>query len=432
MIISPTLLAGIIFLVLILLMMMKVPISFVLAISTIVGILITPGIPLMVAAQRMATSLNSFTLIAIPLFMLTGHIMAIGGVTNDLIALSNVFVGWMRGGLAYINVVASMIFAGITGTASSDSASIGGILIPTMVNKGYDADFTVAVTATSSTIGIMIPPSIPLVLYGIASGTSIGKLFLGGVVPGLMVGITLIAISAIISRKRNYPAEKWLGWKKSLKIIVKSIPALMTVVIIIGGIVSGFFTPTEAAGISCAYSALIAIYYYKQLKWRDIPGLIFKAALTMGIVALMISAATALGWFFTSQGIPQALAVALLNLTSNKFIILVLINLLLLFVGMWMDLAPAMTLFTPILLPVARALGLDPIHFGILMTVNLAIGLFTPPVGVCLFICCGIANISISKVIKAFIPFFIGTVIILILVTAFPFFSMWLPNLLSR
>ena len=213
--------------------------------------------------------------------MLTGHIMAIGGVTKDLINLSNVLVGWMRGGLAYINVVSSMIFAGITGTASSDSASIGGILIPTMIEKGYDKDFTVAVTATSSTIGIMIPPSIPLVLYGIASSTSIGKLFLAGIIPGVIVGGVLIALSAVISRKRNYPAEKFVGLKQSIIIMFKSIPALMTVVIIIGGITTGFFTPTEAAGIACAYSALLAVYYYKQLKWRDFPALIYKASLVL-------------------------------------------------------------------------------------------------------------------------------------------------------
>ena len=431
MITSPLLLAGIIFLVLIVLMILKVPISFVLAISTLVGVILAPGVPLMVAAQRMFAALDSFMLIAIPLFMLTGKIMAIGGVTKDLINLSNVLVGWMRGGLAYINVVSSMIFAGITGTASSDSASIGGILIPTMIEKGYEKDFTVAVTATSSTIGIMIPPSIPLVLYGISSSTSIGKLFLAGLVPGLIVGLVLIGLSAVIAHKRNYPAEKSVGIKESIKIMIKSIPALMTVVIIIGGITTGFFTPTEAAGIACAYSALLAVFYYKQLRWRDFPKLIYETAITMGIVALMIAAATALGWFFTSQGIPQALAKAMVAMTDNKYIILLLINILLLFVGMWMDLAPAVTLFTPILLPVAKALGIDPIHFGIIMTVNLAIGLFTPPVGVCLFVSCGIANTSIAKVIKAFIPFFIAMIAVLALITLVPAVSMFLPSLFS-
>ena len=424
-------LAGIVFAVLIVLMMMKVPISFALAISTLAGVLLSSGIPIMVVAQRMFAAMDSFMLIAIPLFMLTGQIMAIGGVTKDLINLSNVLVGWMPGGLAYINVVSSMIFAGITGTASSDSASIGGIMIPTMIDKGYDKDFTVAVTATSSTIGIMIPPSIPLVLYGIASGTSIGTLFLAGIVPGVIVGAVLIAVCAVISKKRNYPAEKPETLKNSIIIIIKSIPALMTVVIIIGGITTGFFTPTEAAGIACAYSALLAVYYYKQLKWSDFPRLIYNSASTMGIVALMIAAATALGWFFTSQGIPQQLATSLMVLTTNKYIILLLINALLLFVGMWMDLAPAVTLFTPILLPVVTSLGIDPIHFGMIMVVNLAIGLFTPPVGVCLFISCGIADISIAKVLKAFIPFFVSMLVVLGLVTMVPGISLFLPSLFT-
>lgn len=424
-------LAAYTFIILIVLMALKVPISFALCISTLVGVILTARLPVMVVAQRMFYGLDSFTLIAIPLFMLAGHIMTIGGVTKDLIDLSNVFVGWMSGGLAYINVVSSMIFAGITGTASSDSSSIGGILIPTMINKGYDKDFTVAVTATSSTIGIMIPPSIPLVLYGIAAGVSIGDLFMAGIVPGVLTGVVLIGISAVISKKRNYPAEERYPLRKGLKICLKSIPALMTVVIIIGGITTGFFTPTEAAGIACAYTSLLAVYYYKELKWRDFPGLIYKASLTMGIVALMISAATALGWFFTSQGIPLQIANALMSVTNNKYVILLLINLLLLFVGMWMDLAPAVTLFTPILLPIVTAVGISPLHFGIIMVVNLAIGLFTPPVGVCLFIGCSIAEISIADVIKAFIPFFIGMIFVLVVIVLVPQVCTFLPALLK-
>ncbi|MBS6642377.1 MAG: TRAP transporter large permease [Clostridiaceae bacterium] len=424
-------LAAYTFIILIVLMALKVPISFALCISTLAGVILTVRLPVMVVAQRMFYGLDSFTLIAIPLFMLAGHIMAIGGVTKDLIDLSNVFVGWMSGGLAYINVVSSMIFAGITGTASSDSSSIGGILIPTMINKGYDKDFTVAVTATSSTIGIMIPPSIPLVLYGIAAGVSIGDLFMAGIVPGVLTGVVLIGISAVISKKRKYPAEEKYSLKKSLRICLKSIPALMTVVIIIGGITTGFFTPTEAAGIACAYTALLAVYYYKELRWRDFPELIYKASLTMGIVALMISAATALGWFFTSQGIPMQIAKALMSVTNNKYVILLLINLLLLFVGMWMDLAPAVTLFTPILLPIVTAIGISPLHFGIIMVVNLAIGLFTPPVGVCLFIGCSIAEISIADVIKAFIPFFIGMLFVLVIIVLVPQVCTILPALLK-
>jgi C4-dicarboxylate transporter DctM subunit len=380
----------------------------------------------------MFVGLDSYTLLAIPLFMLTGQIMAMGGVTRDLMNLSMVFVGWMRGGLAYVNIVASMIFAGITGVASSDTSSLGGVLIPAMIKKGYDKDFTVAVTATSSTIGIMIPPSIPMVLYAVASGTSIGQLFLGGIIPGILVGLGLISVSAVISKKRNYPAEVRISFKESLKICIRSIPAIGTVVVIIGGIISGFFTPTEAAGVACFYSTLLGLFYYRELKIKELPRLIYQTAMTVGLVALMISAASALGWFFTSQGVPRAIANALMAATDNKVVIMLLINLVLLFVGCWMDLAPAMTLFTPILLPVAISCGVDPVHFGIIMVVNLAVGLFTPPVGVCLFISCGIAKIAITDVLKAFIPFFIVMLGILMLITFVPQICLFLPGLLMR
>ncbi|AEF87002.1 trap dicarboxylate transporter, dctm subunit [Treponema primitia ZAS-2] len=426
------LLTLVVFAMLVVMIVIKVPISFALGIATLGGVVLVSNLPLMVIAQRMFVGLDSFTLLAIPLFMLTGQIMAMGGVTRDLMNLSMVFVGWMRGGLAYVNIVASMIFAGITGTASSDTASLGGILIPTMIERKFDKDFTVAVTATSSTIGIMIPPSIPMVLYAIASGTSIGQLFLGGVVPGIIVGFGLMSVSAVISKKRNYPAEKRYPFKESVKICVRSLPALGTVVIIIGGIISGFFTPTEAAGVACFYTTMLGLFYYKELKVKQIPNLIYQGAMTVGLVALMIASASALGWFFTSQGVPRAIANGLMAATQSKVIILLLINAVLLFVGCWMDLAPAVTLFTPILLPVAVAVGVDPVHFGIIMVVNLAIGLFTPPVGVCLFISCGIAKIAITDVLKAFIPFFLVMMIILMLITFVPQISLFLPSLLMR
>ena len=430
MVTNPLFLTLFIFLMLGVMIFIKVPISFALGIATLGGILLVGNVPIMVISQRMFVGLDSFPLIAIPLFMLAGQLMAIGGVTKDLLNLSLVFVGWMRGGLAYVNIVASMIFAGITGAASSDTSSIGGILIPTMIERGYEKDFTVAVTATSSTIGIMIPPSIPMVLYGIASGNSIGRLFAGGVIPGILVGLALMAVSAVLAKKRNYPAEKRYSFKESLDICGRSLPALGTVVIIIGGIVGGFFTPTEAAGIACFYTACLGLLYYRELKLTDLPRLVYQTAMTMGLVALMIATATALGWFFTSQGVPLAIADAIVNFTSNKIIILLLINVVLLVVGCWMDLTPAVTLFTPILLPIAQTIGIDPIHFGIIMVVNLAIGLFTPPVGVCLFISCGIAKVSITDVIKSFIPFFCVMLAILMIITFVPAVSMFLPNLL--
>ena len=415
---------------LLVLMFFNVPIAIGTALAALGGILMTGDLPVMVLVQRMFVGIDTFTLIAVPLFILTGRMMALGGITTDLINLSRALVGFLRGGLAYINIVSSMFFAGITGSAASDTSSVGAILIPAMIEKGYEKDFSVAVTATSSTIGVMIPPSIPMVVYGVASGASIGRLFLGGFVPGVLVGLALMAVTFVLARKRNYPVEVKIPITTALLIILKGIPALMTILIIIGGIVSGVFTPTEAAGIAALYSFLLGTLYYRELKLKQIPEIILDVATTTGMVALMIATASALGWLFANQGIPQLIGNTLLGITTNPLLILLFINLLLLFVGTWLDLSPAVIIFTPILLPIATMIGIDPVHFGVIMVVNLAIGLFTPPVGVCLFVSCGIAGISIAETVRAFLPFFISMVVVLLLITYVPGLVMFLPNLL--
>lgn len=412
-------------------MLINVPIAMSTGIAAIAGIAATGTIPLMVSVQRMYTGMDSFTLIAVPLFILTGRLMALGGITTDLINLARVLVGFLRGGLAYINIVSSMFFAGITGSATSDTASVGGILIPTMIDHGYDRDFTVAVTATSSTIGVLIPPSIPMVIYGVAANASIAKLFLGGMIPGILVGIALMTVTYFIAKDRDYPIDKRIPVKEALIIVFKSIPALMTVIIILGGIISGFFTPTEAAGIAALYSFLLGIFYYKELRLSHIGNIFKEVAITTGMVALMIATASSLGWLFASEGIPAMLANLILSITSNKIIIMLMINILLLFVGTWLDLSPAIIIFTPILLPVVTAIGIDPVHFGVIMVMNLAIGLFTPPVGVCLFVACGIAGISISESIKAFIPYLVAMIAVLLLITYIPSIVTFVPNLLN-
>ena len=421
-----------VFAVLIGLMALNVPIAFAMGLSVVVGIIIAPQIPIMVLAQRMFFGLDTFTMIAVPLFILTGRLMALGGVTRDLLEISKALVGFMRGGLAYVNIVASMIFAGITGSAASDTSSIGAILIPAMVEKDYEPDFAVAVTATSSTIGVMIPPSIPMVLYGVASSISIGKLFLGGVFPGLLTGAALMLVTAFIARRRNYPVERNYSMKERVTVLLKGIPALLTIVIIIGGITTGVFTPTEAAGISAAYAFVLGVFYYKELKFKDVPKIIFEVGLTTGMVAFMVSTASALGWILANQGVPRQLAQFLMSVTQNKILILLMINVVLLFVGTWLDLAPAIIIFAPVLLPIVTAVGVDPVHFGVIMVVNLAIGLFTPPVGVCLFVACGIAKISITDTIKAFLPFFLVMVGVLFIITYIPEMATFLPNLLMR
>ncbi len=421
-----------VFAVMLALMAVNVPIAICTGLATLVGILVSHGMPPMVMTQRMFVGLDTFTLIAVPLFILTGRLMALGGITRDLINVSKVLVGFMQGGLAYINIVASMLFAGITGSAASDTSSIGGILIPAMVDKGYDKDFSVAVTATSSTIGVMIPPSIPMVVYGVAANTSIGKLFLGGIVPGILVGIVLLIVSAVMSKQRNYPRDQSFTLRDTLIIILKGIPAMLTIIIILGGIIGGVFTATEAAGVAVLYSFLLGMFYYREVRFRDVPAIIAEVAVTTGQVALMIATASALGYLFSHQGVPAMIGKLILGVTENRFLILLLINALLLFVGTWLDLSPAVIIFAPIFLPIVTGMGVDPVHFGVIMVVNLAIGLFTPPVGVCLFVACGIAKVSIASTVRAFVPFFLAMVAVLLLITYAEPLVMFLPNLLMQ
>ena len=419
------------FLVMIGLMLFNVPIALCTGFAAITGIVMSSNISYMTFVQRLYVGMDSFTLIAVPLFMLCGRFMALGGITKDLIGLANALVGRFKGGMLHVNVVASMFFAGITGSAAADTASIGGILIPATIEKGFDADVTVAVTATSSTIGVMIPPSIPMVVFGVTAGVSIGKLFLGGIVPGILVGLALIIVNIFYSRKRNYPAEKPYSGKETIHAVVRGLPALLTVVIILGGITSGLFTPTEAAGIACLYTFLLGRFMYRELFLKDIPNIMLEVAVTTGQVVLMIATASALGWVFAHESVPAIISSFVLGATKNKFLILLLINLLLLFVGTWMDLSPAVTVFCPILMPIILALGIDPVHFGIIMVINLAIGLFTPPVGVCLFLACGIGKIAITQSIKAFIPYFVSMLLVLLLITYWPQLVMLLPNMMA-
>lgn len=423
---------GIVFLVLIVLMLLSVPIAFSVALAAILGFYLTDQGSLFLFVQNMFSGIDSFTLIAIPLFILTGNLMAIGGVTRDLLEFSRVFVGTLRGGLAYINILASMFFAGITGSATADAASIGSIMIPAMEKKGYDKDFSVAVTASSSTIGTMIPPSIPMVVFGVSAGVSVGKLFIGGIVPGILVALVLMFVTYIIARKRNYPVEEPLTWKESGTKLLKGIPALMTVIVLIGGIISGIFTATEAAAIAVVYTFLLGTLYYRQLKLKHMPKIILDTAITTGMVTIMISTASALGNLLTIERVPLAIGDFILSITTSKTLILLLILLILLIVGAFMDLSPAVIIFTPILMPIVIPLGVDPVHFGVIMIVVLAIGLFTPPVGVVLFVTSGIAGLPITGSIKAITPYLLAMLVVVLLITFIPQLVMFLPNLLME
>lgn len=417
------------FSVLIGLILVGAPIAVTLLLATSAGFVFTTDLPLAVVVQRMYTGIDSFTLIAIPLFILTGRMMALGGITNELLELSRSLVGFMRGGLAYVNVVSSMFFAGITGSATADTSSIGAVLIPAMKSRGYDVGFSVAVTAASSTIGIIIPPSIPLVIYAVVSGTSVGRLFLAGVVPGLMIGFSLLVVCGLLARRRGYPVEGTFSLRRAAVATVRGIPPLTTVLIIVGGITFGVFTPTEAAGVAAAYSFLLGTLYYRELRLTMMPKIMLEVALVTSAVTLMIATASGLGWLLAAEQVPREIGQWITAISSDPIVVLLLMNLVFLFVGTWLDLTPALIIFTPIFLPIAVSLGIDPVHFGLVAVVNLAIGLFTPPVGLCLFVACSIADIPISRAIGPTLPFFIAMLAVLLLITLVPPLVLYLPTL---
>ncbi|MCF3933267.1 TRAP transporter large permease [Acuticoccus sp. M5D2P5] len=410
------------------LILLGAPIAITLLISTSAGLVFTTELPVAVVVQRMYTGIDSFTLIAIPLFILTGRMMALGGITNELLELSRSLVGFMRGGLAYVNVVSSMFFAGITGSATADTSSVGAVLIPAMQKRGYDTGFSVAVTAASSTIGIIIPPSIPLVIYAVVSGTSVGRLFLAGVIPGFMIGFALLLVCGILARRRGYPVEGTFSLKRAVKATIRGIPPLTTIVIIVGGITFGVFTPTEAAGVAAAYSFLLGTIYYRELKLSMMPRIMLEVSLVTAAVSLMIATASGLGWLLAAEQVPREIGGWITQISSNPIVVLLLMNLVFLFVGTWLDLTPALIIFTPIFLPIATALGIDPVHFGLIAVVNLGIGLFTPPVGLCLFVACSIAKIPIGKAIVPTLPFFLAMLVVLLLITLVPALVLTLPN----
>ena len=414
------------------LLILKVPISFTLAISSFLTAF-SLGIPPMVVVQKMCDVLDNFSLMAIPFFILAGQIMAESGIARRLVDFSQILVGRMRGGLAVVNIVASMLFGGMSGSSVADTASIGSILIPEMVKKGYDRDYSIAVTVTSSTQGLIIPPSHNAIIYAYAAGgLSIAKLFVAGAIPGVMIGLALLIPAYYIAVKKNYPVGERVPLKKAMRTVKESILGLLTIVIIIGGVLSGVFTATESSAIAVVYAFLIAYFYYREMKLKDFWRIVIRSVRTIAAVMFLIASASAFGWFLAYLKIPDAIASAVLSVSSNKYVILLLINVILLLLGMIMDMAPLILITTPIFLPIAQKVGVDPIHFGIIMLMNLGIGLCTPPVGNTLFVGCIVGEMKMEDVVKALWPFYIAMVAVLFLVTYVPFFAMWLPSLLGN
>lgn len=415
----------------IILLILKVPITFSLAISSI-GTALYLNIPLLAVVQRMVQGVNSFSLLAIPFFILAGELMSQGGISRRLIQFSNVLIGRIPGGLAQVNVLSSMFFGGISGSAVADVSSIGTMLIPMMKEKGYDDDYAVGITVTSACQGVIIPPSHNMIIYAMAAGgVSVGRLFLGGLVPGVLLGVSLMIISFIIAVKRNYPKERKYGFKETLIVCKDAFLGLITALIIIGGVITGIFTATESAAIACVYAFIITFFVYREIKLPRFKGILYSSLKTLAMVMSLIAAASAFGWLLAYLKVPAAATNLLLSITENKILLLLMINVMLLILGTIMDMAPLILITTPILYPVVvTALGMSPIQFGVMLILNLGIGLCTPPVGSALFVGCAIGRVSIEKATKSMLPLYFMMIIVLLLITFVPSISLFIPNLI--
>ena len=406
------------------------PVAWSIAISSLLTILVS--IPSLAAvttiAQRMATGLDSFSLLAIPFFILSGQLMTNGGIADRLIRFAKTLVGSLPGGLALINIISAMLMGAIAGSAMASASAMGSILGPKMEKEGYDKEYGAAVNITSATIGLVIPPSNVLIVYSLASGgVSIAALFLAGYIPGILTGLFLMIVAAIWAKQKGYPTFSNSSISQIFKTFIVAFPSLLLLVIVIGGIVAGYFTATEASAIAVLYTLILGIVY-KEIGMKDLPKILLESANTSAVVMLLISASMSMSWIMSYENIPQNMSDILLSISDNRVVILIIINLLLLFVGVFMDMTPAVLIFTPIFLPVVKSIGIDPIQFGIIMVLNLCVGLCTPPVGSVLFVGVGIAKTSIEEIIKPLLPLFIAMIVALMLITFFPKITLWLPH----
>lgn len=416
----------------VILLALSVPIAIAIGIATILTMLFTipSGPAITTVAQQMATGINSFALLAIPFFILSGQLMGRGGIARRLVDFAKVLVGMFPGGLAYVNVLACMFFGAISGSAAAATSAIGGFMIPMMNKEGYDKNFNTAVTVTGATTGLLIPPSNVLIVYSLASGgVSIAALFIAGYLPGILVGLGLMSVCAVVAMIKKYPVGHREKFMVGIRRFFDAIPSLLLVVIVIGGILAGYFTATEASAVAVLYSLLLSVLFYREVKIRDLPQILLKTVETTAIVMLLIGTSRAMSWILSYENIPQNISAALVSMTDSKFLILLMINIILLIVGTFMDMTPAVLIFTPIFLPIVKELGMSPLHFGIVMVLNLCIGLCTPPVGSVLFLGCGIGKTTIASITKSLLPFFAVMIVSLLLVTYIPWIVEVLPKL---
>ncbi len=413
-----------------LLVVLGVPIAYAIGIASLVTALYV-GIPLEAILLKVSDGVDNFALLAIPFFVFAGALMAEGGMAWRLVNFANIFVGFIRGGLAMVNILASMFFGGISGSSVADVSSIGSILIPMMKKEGYDDEFSVNITITSGTQGIVIPPSHNAVIYSYAAGgaVSIAQLFLAGFIPGVMIGLSLMVLSFILATKRNYPKGRMVPLREAIRTSGQAFMGLITVIIIVGGVIGGIFTATESSAVAVVYAFLVTIFVYRDFKLRQLPQLLHGVIKTVCIVMILIGFAAGFAYLMALMQVPAKATKFFLSISSNKYVILALINIMLLVLGTIMDMAPLLLICTPIMLPVVKSFGIDPVHFGIIMMLNLSIGLVTPPVGSTLFVGCAIGKVSIERVSRKLWPFWLCMFVILMLVTYIPWFSMWIPSI---
>jgi len=411
--------------------LLRFPIAYAVALSSMFC-LMSQGLPLTTICQQMVKGISSFSLMAVPFFITMGVLMGTGGISEKLIALADACVGWMTGGMAMVNIVASYFFGGISGSASADTASLGSILIPMMVDQGYDDDFSTAVTITSSCEGLLVPPSHNMVIYAMAAGgVSVGSLFLAGYIPGALLAVSLMIGSYIISKKRNYPKGAKFSLKNLGRQFIVSFWALAAVIIVVVGVVGGWFTATESAAIAVIYSLLVSVFIYKGLDWKGVWKSLESCIDTLSIVLILIATSSIFGYCLTTLHVPDLAANAIIGISRNPIVIALLLDLILLLLGCIMDMAPIILIATPILLPIATSIGINPIQFGIMIVLNCGIGLLTPPVGAVLFIGSAVGKVKMERVVKATLPFYLCMIVVLLLLTFIPAISMFLPNLMG-
>lgn len=416
----------------VILLAINVPISISIGISTLLTMLLTIDMTpaLTTIAQRMVGGVNSFALLAIPFFILSGLLMGIGGIAHRLIEFAKVIIGPLPGGLALVNIISCTLFGSISGSAVAATSAIGGFMVPKMTEEGYDKNFSAAITVTSSTTGLLIPPSNILIVYSLASGgVSIAALFVAGYLPGILVALGLMMVAGIYSKAKGYPVGERYSLRESFQKTIDALPSLALIVIVIGGIIAGLFTATEASAIAVIYSLILSVLIYREVKLSALPAILVKSVETTAIVMLLIAASSAMSWMLSYENIPQAISQGLMGLSDNPIIILLTINLILLVVGIFMDMTPAVLIFTPIFLPVVTQLGMSPLHFGIMIVLNLCIGLCTPPVGSVLFVGAGVAKTTIGELIRPLLPMYAAMFAVLMLVTYVPAISEFLPRL---